>query len=88
MIDDLCETCGIGYILPSGVCDHCDTRQQKSARPISLEKPLQDGVVLAWNRQSRVWEPKLWVHSEQGWYSMPIDRGGIWTHWMLMPIAP
>lgn len=23
--DDLCKTCGIGMILPSGRCDHCDT---------------------------------------------------------------
>lgn len=23
----LCVNCGIGFILPSGVCDHCDTKQ-------------------------------------------------------------
>ncbi len=23
--DSLCDTCGIGYRLPSGRCDHCDT---------------------------------------------------------------
>lgn len=23
--DDLCETCGIGFYLPSGKCDHCDS---------------------------------------------------------------
>lgn len=26
---ELCETCAIGYYLPSGVCDHCDSRQPK-----------------------------------------------------------
>lgn len=24
--DNLCEKCGIGFILPSGVCDHCSQR--------------------------------------------------------------
>lgn len=24
-MDELCETCGIGYYLPSGVCDHCNS---------------------------------------------------------------
>lgn len=23
--DDMCGTCGIGFRLPSGRCDHCDT---------------------------------------------------------------
>lgn len=24
---DQCETCGIGFFLPSGTCDHCNTRR-------------------------------------------------------------
>lgn len=24
-----CHTCGIGYYLPSGVCDHCNSREGK-----------------------------------------------------------
>lgn len=24
MLDQLCTVCGIGYSLPSGLCDHCD----------------------------------------------------------------
>lgn len=23
-MNDQCETCGVGYYLPSGVCDHCN----------------------------------------------------------------
>jgi len=22
--EDMCETCGIGFYLPSGLCDHCN----------------------------------------------------------------
>ncbi len=24
MLGDLCQTCGIGYIMPGGRCDHCN----------------------------------------------------------------
>lgn len=27
--DDVCVTCGIGYYLPSGRCDHCDTKRKE-----------------------------------------------------------
>jgi hypothetical protein len=30
----LCQTCGIGYHLPSGRCDHCDTPR---ARPVVID---------------------------------------------------
>ena len=29
----LCKTCGIGYILPSGRCDHCDTLEFSDIEP-------------------------------------------------------
>lgn len=31
--DNLCEKCGIGWILPSGVCDHCNQKAAPGEKP-------------------------------------------------------
>lgn len=36
MTDDQCETCGIGFILPSGRCDHCDSQKETGSITIRL----------------------------------------------------
>lgn len=30
-MNPLCSTCGVGYYLPSSVCDHCDNARPDSA---------------------------------------------------------
>lgn len=30
-----CETCGIGYHLPSGKCDHCNSVEKSNARKVT-----------------------------------------------------
>jgi len=45
MIDVLCDTCGIGYYLPSGVCDHCN---QRAAQPTAEVEPSCDVVEKAY----------------------------------------
>lgn len=30
MSDDLCNRCGVGFYLPSGVCDHCDWQPHRN----------------------------------------------------------
>lgn len=44
-IDLVCETCGIGFRLPSGRCDHCDTIFDKR---ISCTKEKYMGKFLKW----------------------------------------
>lgn len=44
-MSDLCETCGVGYYLPSGPCDHCDSAKPGSALaalPMSIHREFQD----------------------------------------------
>lgn len=47
--DSLCEVCGIGFILPSLRCDHCNT----------LQKPVSHGigakVMLALSEKEATW---------------------------------
>lgn len=45
--DDVCVTCDIGYYLPSGRCDHCDSqkveqRQAERDFPIDFEKTWEE----------------------------------------------
>ena len=48
MSDDQCSTCGVGFYLPSGVCDHCNTR-----------KKVSDEVIKAWAERHGFWGPSL-----------------------------
>lgn len=41
MNDELCATCGIGYYLPSGVCDHCNCIRKPTIE--DLERILASG---------------------------------------------
>lgn len=75
---DAVSSCRVCNVLGTGAT-HLDTK---------TSPPPSSGVYLAFNRQSRVWEPRQWNCDEGGWYSMPIDRGDLWTHWMHMPEPP
>ena len=52
MRDEQCEVCGIGFRLPSGVCDHCDQPFKGSRidvlqqRIAELEAKLREGKVI------------------------------------------
>lgn len=46
MSDELCETCGIGYYLPSGVCDHCNVRQAHSPAPLGSVAHVRQSAIV------------------------------------------
>ena len=84
MTDDLCNKCGIGMILPSGRCDHCNLGVNMSNPKTNRIKILSvdpSWLVELWNSANRVvrdGEPVLFVFpSREG---IPADANVISVH--------
>lgn len=47
LCSDHCETCGIGYYLPSSRCDHCDTVSLEQQYQTAIEITRQGNAILS-----------------------------------------
>ena len=53
MTGDLCNTCGVGLYFPSGVCDHCDSKEipdsfsRACSNDVTVHRMLEQGKTLA-----------------------------------------
>ena len=54
-MDELCNVCGVGFYLPSGRCDHCNSKQEVTTNAIKILK-------------NRYIKGSIWKHILYFWY--------------------
>lgn len=70
--DDMCVTCGIGYYLPSGRCDHCDT-QKVEQRQAEHDFPINNMYTEIASRLADI-SRRITAATPPGWIKQEIDR--------------
>lgn len=70
--DDVCVTCGIGYYLPSGRCDHCDN-QKVEQRQAEHDFPINNMYTEIASRLADI-SRRITAATPPGWIKQEIDR--------------
>lgn len=86
-MSDCCDICGIGFYLPSRVCDHCDSKADdhpSTPRPITTA-PKDGTRLLVFTDE--LWDVGWWSTFRECWIS--VDFYEIFpTHWLPVPPSP